>query len=181
MEELIRPHLLEGERLLWTGQGERKRLAPVDSFLVPFSVAWAGFAFFWEYKAVTTWSRSGGLIFPLAGLFFVLMGLYVTVGRFPYKEWRRRQTFYALTDRRVLILYRQHVESLSLHALPALELSLDAATGIGSLRFAQSPFPGGLYANTGLEYLAPKYNVPAFTNIRDVRQVYALVEQARVR
>jgi hypothetical protein len=167
---------------MWTGQGEPKLLAPVDSFLVPFSIVWAGFAFYWEYMAVTKWSRSGaeGFIFPMFGLVFVVMGLYITIGRFPYKEWRRRQTFYALTDRRVLILYRQQVQSLSLHALPALELSVDGATGIGSLRFGQAPFPGPLYANTGLEYLAPKYNVPAFTNVRNARQVYALVDQARL-
>ena len=184
MDEMIRPHLLDGERLLWTGQGERKLFGAVDLFYVPFTLVWAGFAFFWEYTVVTKIGfKPGagpvGLIFPLFGLPFVVVGLYITVGRFWYKEWRRQRTFYALTSRRVLILNGRHVQSLSLDALPVLELSEDANTGLGTLRFGQTPFLGGLYTNTGMEYLSPRYNVPAFANIPDARQVYALVEQAR--
>ncbi len=66
--------------LLWTGnpaQGLRFRAA--DLGLVPFSFLWFGFAIFWEYSAV-----SGGtpLFFRLWGVPFLLVGLYISLGRF---------------------------------------------------------------------------------------------------
>ncbi len=73
-----------------------------DLYLVPFSLFWGGFAIFWEIGVTTS---SGAA--PIGGLFgipFVLIGLYLIVGRFFYKRWDRKRTTYAVTDTRALAI-----------------------------------------------------------------------------
>jgi hypothetical protein len=53
-ESAIRSHLAPKERLLWNGhptQGIVFRRA--DAFMIPFSLFWGGFAFFWEYSVIS--------------------------------------------------------------------------------------------------------------------------------
>jgi len=71
-----------GERLLWMG----KPAAPgwfqrQDLVLVPFSLLWGGFAIFWEAVALSSRSARDSVIFPLWGVPFVLVGLYLIFGR----------------------------------------------------------------------------------------------------
>ena len=52
-------------------------LQPTDAALIPFSLLWGGFAFYWEYEVVTTrqfW------VLQLWGIPFVLVGLYLVEG-----------------------------------------------------------------------------------------------------
>ena len=86
--------------------------------MIPFSLMWGGFSFFWEYEAV----KSGGpLFFDLWGVPFLLVGLYMIVGRFFYEAMLRSRTYYGLTNQRVIIisgLLSQTVKSLQVKPLP---------------------------------------------------------------
>jgi len=105
---LLQEEFLRDERVLWQGQPDpSKHFAPSDVFAIPFSLLWGGFALFWEASALglVRWDGDEGrapLFFVLWGIPFVLIGLYLMVGRFFYKAWRKRRTLYAVTDRRVL-------------------------------------------------------------------------------
>jgi len=100
--------LLPSERLLWEGRPTRHRLfRPADALLIPFSVLWCGFAIFWEISVLT--EGTGGddeppLFFALWGIPFVLMGLYLVVGRFVVRAVASRRTRYMVTDQRVVII-----------------------------------------------------------------------------
>jgi uncharacterized membrane protein len=79
-EELFADHLLDGERVVWSGQaGQGLILTARNAFLIPFSLLWCGFAVFWTIKAMESRAPS---FFTLWGTMFICFGLYGVVGRF---------------------------------------------------------------------------------------------------
>ena len=64
--------LLPGERVIWTGSPDLRRLfTAADAVVWPFSVLGGGFAVFWFVGALS----AGGLAFALFGVPYVLLGL----------------------------------------------------------------------------------------------------------
>jgi hypothetical protein len=83
--------LAPGEDVLWTGTPKQGfMLHPFDALLIPFSLLWAGFAIFWETMAIKT---GAPMFFWLWGVPFVLVGIYMTIGRFFYDRYVRARTF----------------------------------------------------------------------------------------
>ncbi len=176
-EQLMHRELGPVERLLWAGQPRRGiRLQAADAFLIPFTLLWGGFSIFWEYQAI----RDAGFVFALFGLPFVLIGVYMIVGRFFADARRRAKTVYGLTDQRVLILsdfFGRRVTSLPLAMIMELSLA-EQADRSGTITFGRSqpmqswaasiPWPG-----------MDQYTVPSFEQIAEARQVYDLVSNAQ--
>ncbi|UFS59541.1 hypothetical protein [Subtercola endophyticus] len=101
ISDLVTKELHPGEIVRWTGSGDPGVLfTRADFLLVPFSLLWGGFAIFWETQAVT---ENSGPLFLVFGGAFVLVGLYLIVGRFFTKAYRKRTTAYAVTDRRAFL------------------------------------------------------------------------------
>jgi hypothetical protein len=97
VERFLQP----GEQLLWEGGPDpRMVFARQDAFLVPFSLLWTGFAAVWEAAAILAATALGAAL----GAPLVLLGIYLVAGRFFYKWHDRRQTRYAVTDRRALVV-----------------------------------------------------------------------------
>lgn len=129
----IRPYLEAGEQILWLGKPEKLHLLSAqDVFLIPFSLLWFGFAVFWEIAAF----RMGApWFFPLFGAFFVMIGLYLTVGRFLWKAYVLRHTLYAITDRKTLIQHGNRVEVLLRYECPPLSVT-QYRDGTGTIHFS---------------------------------------------
>jgi hypothetical protein len=169
-----------GERLLWTGQPDVNRhFDRVDLYLVPFSLMWGGFAIFWEIAAII----SGDPLFVTWGIPFVAMGLYLIAGRFFVKARRKRRTYYAVTDRRVLSVERGgSTRAVFLNLIPTINARI-RSDGSGSVVFGNASWLQGSYANTGLDFFTRGYegdNV-AFYDLRDAREVVNLVNELRDR
>ena len=82
-EHVLSAELRRSEKLIWSGRPRQGVfLTQRDAGMIPFSLMWGGFSFFWEFKAV---SSGGPLFFDLWGVPFVLVGLYMIVGRFFYE------------------------------------------------------------------------------------------------
>ncbi len=62
--------------------------------MIPFSLLWCGFAIFWEVSVLST---DGPLIFKLWGIPFVIVGLYMAVGRFFIDAKQRAKMYYGVT------------------------------------------------------------------------------------
>ena len=177
-EKMLTPELGRGERLLWTGRPRQGlRLRPSDWYLVPFSLLWGGFAFFWEFMVLT-----GGApwFFALWGVPFVLVGLYLIVGRFFADSYQRARTYYGVTDQRVLILSGLLNRRTTSIALPNLgEVSLtERSDRSGSITFGtpNAAYPawwGSSWPGTGYK------TAPTFDLIDDVRQVYSAIQEAQ--
>jgi hypothetical protein len=122
-----------GETLLWVGRPPRGIVfEKTDLFMIPFSIFWGGFSFFWEANVL----RSGApFVMALFGLPFVAIGIYITVGRFLHDAWKRRRTVYGITNERILIA-QQGGTTLSLD-LRGVDVAIveDHADGTGTITF----------------------------------------------
>jgi hypothetical protein len=184
-------HLLPNEEILWTGRPDRRRVFTAsDWFFIPFSLLWGGFAFLWEGLVIYGLASSppSGFavvpwVFALFGLPFVLMGLYLIVGRFVHRAWAHRRTWYALTNKRALVAYGpagKHGRSVTLGDMT--DISADRRTdGSGTITFGQaerartmfgamprSSFPGAP------GWMGIRQGPLTFANIPDVAAVESL-------
>ena len=173
----LQQHLAKGETLRWSGRPRQGIvLRAADAFMIPFSILWAGFAVFWEASVL----RDGApVFFALWGIPFVLMGLYVTVGRFFFDATRRAKTEYGVTDQRIIIDRgpRGALTSLELATLGEITIN-SSGDGSGTIMFGPSNLMTSMYAGTPWPGLKLP---PSFDMIPDARRVYEIIREARQR
>jgi hypothetical protein len=188
-ENLFQSELLSDEKILWLAQPETSVIfSKSDIFLIPFSIFWGGFALLWEGGALmasTDVTESGpiDLLFPLFGIPFVVIGLYFMIGRFWYKAKKKKHTYYALTNKRILILtnlFGKRFEGIYVNTLPVIQKSV-RSDGIGNLVFGNTNFQGSMYANSGMDWFSNALvgAAPAFYDIKDVETVYSKIAALR--
>lgn len=175
LENELRPMLDRGERLVWTGQPKRGlRFRRTDLYLVPFSLFWMGFVVVWEYMAL----KMDAGFFALFGIPFILVGLYLLIGRFFFDALLRKKTVYGITPDRVIIksgVFSRQTTSYSIRTLPELVLN-EKADGSGTISFGQPVIRSE-------EYKGPSYRrsyrsmqqPPGLEMIEEVRKVYNML------
>jgi hypothetical protein len=170
--------LLTGERILWSGRpAQGLLLTGRDAMLIPFSLVWGGFAVFWE-TAVLTQPKTPAFM-SLWGIPFVLIGLYLVVGRFLLDAWIRSGMLYAVTNKRILISRSgpfSKFTALSLDRLPDASIS-ESANGRGTIRFGDPAPPWG--RRNGVSSWTPSLDpTPQFMAIDNARSVFDQVQLA---
>lgn len=172
--------LRDDERILWEGAPPRGlNLASHDVTLVPFSLAWAGFALWFN---VAAWMEKDNGFMRVWGAPFLVMGVYFVVGRFFADAWVRRRQRYFVTNRRVVVLrsgWRGGLTSLAIDWLPPIRI-IERADGSGALRFGL-PRYGRSKSGQRVEKdrFAPALSpVPHFLGIDRVAAVRSLIERA---
>lgn len=161
----IRTQLQPGEVLLWEGAPEPGiHFQRSDRFAIPFSLLWCGFAIFWEASVI---AAGGPLLFKIWGVPFVLMGLYITVGRFFFRARQLARTRYAVTDRRVIIQSRRETVFLPYGQIPLLQKEV-RSNGTGTIWFQRPEVSGGRHGR----------RVPGvgFEEIAEAERVYRIIE-----
>ncbi len=153
--EELRRELFDGEQLVWTGQPRRGiHLRARDAFMIPFSLMWGGFAFFWEFSVI----RSGApVLFAIWGVPFVLVGIYLIVGRFFYDAAARARTAYALTNRRAIIIsgiFSRQIRSIDLRSIPELGFR-ESSDGSGTISFGAPESP--MSSRSGSRNICPQF------------------------
>ena len=176
---ILARELSAGEKILWCGQPlGGVRLRKQDAFLIPFSLLWGGFAVFWEVGVIHS---NAPFFFRLWGIPFVLVGLYLVIGRFFVDAQVRKKTIYGVSNQRILIVSgfsSRNFRSLGLKTLSEINLS-EKADGTGTITFGPD-YP--LMQNPGAGW--PRYGrftpaPPAFDLIENVRSVYEVVRRAQ--
>ena len=176
----LRPVLGSGERLLWSGQPRQGVVFRTSEiFMTPFALMWGGFAFFWEWEVIR--APNTPPFFMLWGIPFVLVGIYLIVGRFFVEAKQRERTYYGVTNERIIIvsgLFSRKVKSLNLRTLADLTLS-ENSNGEGSISFGGgTPFSawfGGFSGWPGADnYLGPRFEL-----IPNAKAVYESIRNAQ--
>lgn len=162
-------HLEPDETLLWAGKPRQGILLRAsDIVLVPFSIFWGGFVIFWTVTA----SKAGGL-FGLFGVPFVLFGLYLTVGRFLVDAKLRSNTFYGLTDRRVVIISGWNARTTTSLSLKTLhEVSVTERPDRSGTIFFGRPQPYAAW-QSGMSWPgAGQTQTPSFDMVPDAKRIH---------
>lgn len=168
---IFKSHLADDEYIIWKGKPEKGSLFKAeDIFFIPFSAVWCGGALTWTFVALSD------VIFPFIpiGIFFSAVGLYISVGRFIHKAYRRKNTRYVITNLRVLSCYKNKVNTVNRSRIFQMNLKT-FKNGNGTITFEDgtaSKHDAGF-----LEFLSNKVSLE---NIADVNAVYRLLAQKTV-
>jgi hypothetical protein len=180
LQEVFGKELLGNEKILWMGQPHPWSIFNrMDILIIPFTLIFGGILSFMGFFMF----RIGGF-FSIIGTIMLAIAFYFVIGRFFYKVWKKKRTYYAVTNKRILIhttSFMNKTESAYVDSLPSIHKS----TGFGNrgtLTFGNRPFYSSVYANTGLDFLMGFYggDVPTFYDIEDVETVYKLVNTLRL-
>lgn len=180
MNSNLQQYLLEGERVLWQGApGRWVKLQPQDIFWIPLTLLWTVQVLnsnigFWPIEMEVT------LVFAVVPLFFLLIGLYLTIGRFIHDAIARRYTSYAVTNQRLLIIRSWPIRGAAVHSydleyLPSLELK-EGRGNRGAIIMCDED------TTTSWIFRLDLNSVLSDGRLEDVenpRQVYELIGQAR--
>lgn len=185
----FQPQLLSGESIYWAGMPNPGRIFHSDDWaLIPFSLLWGGFAIFWEASVLgytNFGSKSSAHLassfMALWGIPFVLCGQYMIWGRFVVDGWLKRRTFYAVTNRRVLLFqegWKLKKRFIFLESLA--ELSREG-TAIGTLWLGPKlPTIGSRGSRLrGMSRFYFGDSVPVLADIADADQVERLILDLR--
>jgi hypothetical protein len=172
IENELRPNLSSNEKLIWTGKPKRGiAFRSSDILLIPFSLFWFGFFIFHEAKVIT----SGAPFFvALWGIPFILIGLYLTIGRFFFDAKKRANTIYGITNDRIIIktgIFRREIKSLNIKTLFDVTIH-QKSDNSGTITLGSTDFRDAI--TQGLEWPGSK-QPPRLEFIEDVKNVYDII------
>jgi hypothetical protein len=174
----IKTQLDPSERVLWAGQPKQGvMLRGSDALMIPFSLLWGGFAFFWEWSVLRS---DAPAFFALWGIPFVLVGIYIIVGRFFVDAWQRTKTHYAVTTERIVIvdgLYKSTVRSAQLSGLTEMALS-EHSGGVGTISFGPSTLPAMFRSLSGWPGMRERLGLQ-FDMVPDAKNVLDLIRSTQ--
>lgn len=142
LDAALDSEIMRGERVVWKGRAIG-RLNPASFAIWLFAIPWTAFSLFWTMMAGLFGLLGSGesemdlmaWIFPLFGLPFILVGLFML--SIPFRAPRQaRRTIYAITDQRIIRLFRGSrldVQSIPISRIGLIERS-EARDGSGTLK-----------------------------------------------
>jgi len=166
----LRSNLDPNESLLWAGKPQSGIVfRNSDIFMIPFSLIWGGFAIFWF---VTALASGAAFFFAAFGIPFVLVGLMMIFGRFFLDSYMRKNTYYGLTDKRIIIksgIFSKSIKSLNIKTISDIEYT-EKTDGSGTINIGpKNPFQ---HWGNGMNWMPNTKGNPSLELIENVRKVY---------
>jgi hypothetical protein len=177
--------LEEGETILWQGRPVTGiRLGDFFGFHLIFGLVFTGFSTIWITMAWVMTSGAGFDIFPLFGIPFLLVGLYITFGLPFTKDYVRKYSWYTLSDRKAYIATeffgKRRLKSVPYAEMNVLELedgNPGSITFKRDIRVSRTRSRG----RTGMQRTRTQTTVTntGFERIEDARTVYRMIGERR--
>lgn len=179
--------MMPGERILWAGMPNPSVIFHAqDWIMIPFSLLWGGGVLFmgadsfgwWHGKPGTARTWDFGMIVIAA---FIAVGQYLIWGRFVADAWLKRHTYYAITDRRVLLRQeglKSKTRAVYLDSLTEIQRD-DSSTGSLWLGPKNVMLSGRYQPNRSLSFVNIDAVGPVLADIDDVDSVYRLILDLR--
>jgi hypothetical protein len=184
----LEPEMMPGERMFWAGMPNPSIIFhSTDWALIPFSLLWGGggLAIFWDSISAGRWGKPGPAhswdFVTIFGAAFVVMGQYFIWGRFVMDAWLKRRTYYAVTDRRVLLLqegFKRKNRAVYLDSITEIQRE-GSSTGSLWLGPKTSLVGGRTQSNRRLTFVNIDAAVPVLIDLDDVDSVYRLILDLR--
>ncbi len=169
LQDVMAGSLMPGEKIVWAAKPHAGiKFRKSDAFLIPFSLLWGGFAIFW---VVTAYTMGAPIMFVAFGVPFVLVGIYLIIGRFFADALKRGNTIYALTTDRVIVrsgIRNKTTTSFNLKNINSITYT-ENSEGIGSITLGPSENNDKPVAGKGIS-LTSQPNVIEF--VESVKYVY---------
>jgi hypothetical protein len=183
----LQSEMMPGEHMLWAGMPNPSVIFHTqDWVMVPFSLLWGGGVLFmgaesfgwWRGKPATARTWDFGMVVVAA---FIAIGQYFIWGRFVTDAWLKRRTYYAITDRRILLLqegFKRKIRAVYLDSVTEIQREGSSA---GSLWLGPktSMFSGRSRSSQSWSFLNIDAAVPLLADIDDVESVYRLILDLR--
>lgn len=173
----IEKNLGVGETIEWQGKSElNKMFAYSDAMYIPFSIMWLGFVCFWEYNIII---YNYPWVFHVLGIPMVIAGLYMAIGRFIFKRYKKKNSCYVITNKRVIETYID--ERLGYKEKPISEIGrmvrFVEKDGVGTLVFDDINPAYIMKLNDGLEHFRRKTKkMIGFYDVKESESLYAMIQ-----
>jgi hypothetical protein len=169
--------LVAGEILLWAGRpGQGLKFRTRDIFYIPFSLVWFAVVF---GIFMANYRQDKNSFFTWYGFLFLIVGVYIAVGRFLVESIIRRYTVYGVTSSRVIIGFTPSKSFKSLYFNnigPEITIA-EKKNGSGDIIFGPNNFEIGDIP--GLYRLKRTQPAPRLVFLGNVRTVYDLIVRLR--
>jgi hypothetical protein len=177
-DSLFKQFLEDKENIIWTDKPKTGLIFHAeDLFMIPFSLLWLMIAIF---GFTTAYSFSAPFLYLLISFIFVIIGFIIVFARFIIDILQRDNTFYALTNERILILsgiFDKCLKSIQIKSLKEINYTEKVnGTGTNLIDKQNNTFNGD---RDGLRLWFRINPTSDLVQISDVRKVYNLIDELR--
>lgn len=203
---IFKNYLTKNEEILWVGKPLLQEILKYSDFLkIPLNlligglfvylgttIGYAGltkYFSFIKYQDPITWL----FIIPfIYSILFVLLGFYIGFGRFIISPWQRKNTYYAVTNRRVLVLHglkNKHLTEIYIETNINVNYQ-GRKDDIGNIEITvNKPIPKWTFFSLirywktnwlGFSYTGYPGQI-IFYDIKNVREIYNLIQDLRIK
>jgi hypothetical protein len=170
----IKEKYFKNDTVLWEGAPNKVPVfSRADFLLVPFSLIFGGFLLGYAILSAIMMLAGQGILFPLIGITFLLLGVYIIFLRLWYRKKRISREVYFVTNKRVFGFDTMRDNVLFDIPLKETELSL----GYKSLELGETNSIGDFVYGLGLDIFFRKFSkeTPAFKFIDNIEEVSKII------
>lgn len=172
--------LMPEETIEWHGKSERKKMIGYSDYMyIPFSIMWLGFICVWEYNVIVV---QYPLVFHLLGVPMLLAGLYMTIGRFIYKVYKKKNSCYIITNQRVIETYEDPRLGYKEKAIKEIGrmVRFIEKDGVGTLVFDDINPAYIMKLNDGMEpFRRRTKKVIGFYDVKEAEKLYEMIQRLK--